>query len=235
MAKYVMLIDTKRCVGCHTCAMACKQENNLSSGVWWNQVYTGSIQDFSEHKKMYNACRVTEDIHLKMDVATGTSLTSGVTNTPSARKLEMNYYTKACQHCNKPACLDVCPTAAIFTDVITGAVDIDFSKCIGCGSCITACPYDARHLNQNEAYFGSDIGGRGIHKHINNTVEKCTFCNHRLAQGKEPVCVESCLAGARYFGNISDPSSKVYQLLKTRDSGQLLPENNTEPSIYYLK
>ena len=70
--------------------------------------------------------------------------------------------------------------------------------------------------------------------HRPKTVEKCTFCAHRLEQGLEPACVETCPMHARIFGDIDDPSSEVSDLLRTRSHFQLLIEKGTEPSVYYL-
>jgi molybdopterin-containing oxidoreductase family iron-sulfur binding subunit len=70
--------------------------------------------------------------------------------------------------------------------------------------------------------------------HRPKTVEKCTFCSHRLAQGLQPACVEACPMRARTFGDINDSSNEVSELLRTRSHFQLLIEKGTEPSVYYL-
>jgi molybdopterin-containing oxidoreductase family iron-sulfur binding subunit len=65
-------------------------------------------------------------------------------------------------------------------------------------------------------------------------VEKCTFCTPLLEQGKEPVCVRTCIGKARYFGDLDDPDSEISRLIKARYGTQLLKELGTEPSVYYL-
>ncbi len=90
----------------------------------------------------------------------------------------------ACNHCEKPACLTACPTNAYTRDAVTGAVLVDAERCIGCRYCTWACPYDAPRFN----------AGTG-------TVEKCTFCHHRLVDGGRPACVEACPTGALEIGD----------------------------------
>jgi molybdopterin-containing oxidoreductase family iron-sulfur binding subunit len=74
----------------------------------------------------------------------------------------------------------------------------------------------------------------GYAKHKLGVVEKCTFCVDRIAKGKEPACVRTCIGAARYFGDLDDPDSQVSQLIKSRHGTQLLRELGTDPSVYYL-
>jgi DMSO reductase iron-sulfur subunit len=85
----------------------------------------------------------------------------------------------ACNHCAEPACLEACPALAYSRDAKSGAVLIDQERCIGCRYCSWACPYDAPR-------FDSD---RGV-------MTKCTFCNDRLLDGRQPACAELCPTGA---------------------------------------
>jgi tetrathionate reductase subunit B len=125
---------------------------------------------------------------------------------------------RLCNHCEQPACVPVCPVKAT-TVRLDGIVVIDANRCLGCGFCVQACPYGARFLNFET-----------------NTADKCTFCLHRIAAGLLPACVETCVGGARLFGDVNDPQSLIArQLAKHR--GQLrvlLPEKNTRPAVYYL-
>ncbi len=125
---------------------------------------------------------------------------------------------RLCNHCEKPACVPVCPVKAT-TQRPDGIVVIDASRCLGCGFCVQACPYGARFLNRDT-----------------NTADKCTFCLHRLAAGLMPACVETCVGGARLFGDVNDPKSLIARTL-SKYEGQLrvlLPEKNTRPAVYYL-
>jgi tetrathionate reductase subunit B len=121
-------------------------------------------------------------------------------------------------HCDKPTCVEACPTAATYRDEKDGIVKVNPRLCIGCGSCVPACPYGARY--------------RHPETHI---VDKCDFCAGRLSIGKEPACVETCPTRARVFGDISDVSSTVYSLLKGKEITRVVNwKTNTDPAIYYL-
>ena len=154
----------------------------------------------------------------------------------------------ACQHCENPACLRVCPTGATYKDD-KGRVEIDYEKCIACGLCLAACPYGARSADEGSSYavemqaadqvtapeYGVDHGARGKYRGTYGTVRKCTFCAHRIAEGEAPACCETCIGDARYFGDLNDPSSKVAQLAASPRAFRLREELGTNPSVYYLK
>ncbi len=98
------------------------------------------------------------------------------------------HYSLACNHCLDPACLYGCPANAYSKDPSTGAVLIDDDSCIGCRYCTWVCPYGAPQFNP----------ASGI-------VEKCTFCSHRLVEGLQPACVESCPVDALGFVERGSP------------------------------
>ena len=133
--------------------------------------------------------------------------------------------------------MKVCPVGATFKDPDTGAVRQDYDKCIGCRMCIAACPYTGvRSFNWDEPThsIGFAVGDTDAPEHQKHTVEKCTMCWHRLARGEEPTCVEACLAKARHWGDLDDPNSEISKLIASREYKQLLPEEGTKPSVYYL-
>ena len=138
---------------------------------------------------------------------------------------ELQHYPVACQHCKEPACVAVCPTGATYKDEETGLVMQDPETCIGCKSCIEACPYAVRVYNDGEP----------APVHIANTVEKCTMCANLVKQDQQPMCVQACVGYARFFGDLDDPESEVSKLIASRESTQLLVEQGTDPSVYYLK
>ena len=142
-----------------------------------------------------------------------------------------------CMQCEKAPCIEVCPTGASYLRD-DGIVMIDPDKCSGCGYCVEACPYGSRYLNdESGGYYGKTLTPNekvGYEKHKPGIAEKCTFCTHLLEQGKEPICVRTCVGKARYFGNLDDPESEVCQLIRTRDGFQLQPDLGTKPSVYYL-
>ena len=200
------VVDTKRCVGCHTCAVACKSENNIPDGLWWNRVLTDGGESIDSFKGSYKAASRT-------------------------------FVTVACQHCDNPACVKVCPVGATYQDEETGAVRQDYDKCIGCRMCMSACPYTGvRSFNWEEPKYSVDhaMGAADVPVHQKHVVEKCTMCYHRIAKGENPLCVDGCPAYARFFGDFNDPDSEVSRLIREREVMQLLPEKGTRPSVYYL-
>ncbi len=144
-----------------------------------------------------------------------------------------------CNHCEDPPCVEVCPTGASFVWEEDGIVDIDHDKCVGCRTCMLACPYSNRYFNDTARnYFGD--GGvtpfERVHadRHQIGVVMKCDFCRDRVRDGKDPACVANCSANARTFGDLDDPLSDVSQLIKDRAGFNLHPEKGTKPSVYYL-
>lgn len=205
--RLAMLIDTTRCFGCHTCAVACKSENNLPDGVWWNRVVTvGGDQ---------------------MDTPSGTY-----------PHVDMSFITVACQHCEDPPCVPVCPTGATFKREEDGLVLVDYDKCIGCGACIQACPYEGVRTRTDanlEYASGFQVGDLDVQPQNPMTVSKCTFCSHRLERGEQPACIEVCPARARFFGDLNDPESEVSKIVEERDTFTLRPEKGTNPNVIFLK
>ena len=203
---YGFVIDQQRCIGCHTCAVACKIENNLPDVVWWNRILT--------------------DGGAEMDIPAGE-----FSNTT------IDYIPVNCQHCENPACTKVCPVGATYKDENTGIVRQDVDKCIGCRMCMSACPYTGvRSFNWEEPSHVLDIaiGDANAPDHQKHTVEKCTMCWHRVAQDEEPACIEACPGRARFWGDLDDPNSEVAKLVKSRSTKQLLADEGTNPSVYYL-
>lgn len=202
-----MVVDTVRCIGCDTCAVACKTENNLPDDVWWNRVWT--VGGAESH-----------------------------TPSPTQPRPTMWFLTVACQHCENPPCVPVCPTGATYKREEDGIVLIDYEKCIGCGACVEACPYDGvRVRNADEISYANPFpqGGFDVRAQQPATVSKCTFCSHRVAEDRQPACVEVCPARARFFGDLDDPDSEVSTLIKTRETFQLHPEAGTNPSVHFIK
>jgi protein NrfC len=126
-----------------------------------------------------------------------------------------------CNHCNRPPCVRVCPTKATYKDKTTGIVMMDYKKCIGCKTCMAACPYNAR-------YFNEEI----------RAIDKCNFCfDTRLSKGKkDTACVAACPAKVRVFGDLADTNSEVYKLVHSPDKvvWVLRPETGALPNVYYM-
>ncbi len=156
----------------------------------------------------------------------------------TSKGLSFTFYPGLCNHCDKPACIPVCPAdqvektfkdaktgktktmkvAATWKDPFNGSVQIDKERCLGCGACRDACPYGARYVNEELKDPKAD---------------KCTFCVERLAAGLEPACVQTCIADARIFGDLNDPKSKVSGYVKK--GAKRLESANVKigPNVYY--
>lgn len=148
--------------------------------------------------------------------------------------LQLTYLPLSCQHCQEAPCLEVCPSGATQRSG-NGVVELDPSLCIGCRYCMMVCPYTGVRVYAEEVHHSLPFPtGDNPLVHRARTVEKCTFCAHRLAQGLQPVCVEFCPMEARHFGDLNDEESEVARLLRTRPHFQLLVEQGTQPSVYYL-
>ena len=150
--------------------------------------------------------------------------------------LSRTYLPVACQHCENPACMKVCPTGATYKDN-SGRVLVNYDKCIGCRMCMAACPYNARCFNWNEPTraTGGYYGDKDVPVRPKGVAEKCTFCKERTAKGNEPRCVRCCPCRARTFGDLDDPESEVSKLIRERGGYTLLPEKGTRPQVYYIR
>ncbi|MFZ5852690.1 MAG: 4Fe-4S dicluster domain-containing protein [Actinomycetota bacterium] len=121
-----------------------------------------------------------------------------------------------CNHCTDAPCVKICPTGALFTRD-DGIVDFDRERCIGCKSCLQACPYDALYIDPTD-----------------HTAAKCNFCAHRIDSGLEPACVVVCPTHSIWVGDLEDPSSGIAQLVSTHETAVRAPEQNTGPNVLYL-
>lgn len=150
----------------------------------------------------------------------------------------LEYLPMQCQHCENPACLAVCPTGATQKDPETGVVYVEDDLCIGCESCIQACPYEGVRtlVPSNPTYYlDMEVGEADAPKHPGMTVEKCTFCRNLTARGEEPACMILCPGRARWWGDLDDPESEISQAIAGREYTVLEEDAGTNPSVYYLK
>jgi tetrathionate reductase subunit B len=197
-----MVIDLEKCVGCHACTIACKAE--------WE---------------------------VPVDQGRNWLKRLGPSNTPHG--LASTYYPGLCNHCDEPACVPACPAdveektfkdpktgrtktmevPATFKDPFDGTVQVDMERCLGCGACGEACPYEARYVNPDQGEDGK--------------IDKCSFCQPRVQQGLEPACVQTCLAKARIFGDFDDPNSAVSKYVKKGAKGLSSSVVNIGPNVRY--
>ncbi len=206
MTRHGFVIDLKRCYGCYSCSVACKAANHTPQGVDWAKCVSAEIGTY-----------------------------------PSALRQMLPL---VCQQCAEPACMDVCPTGATQQDE-NGIVTVDPDLCMGCKTCMMACPYGARQtVSTFETYFPDAEGELDPYeaycleqwelKNGFGLATKCDYCKDRIADGKDPACVEACPAKARTFGDLDDPESEISILIRRNAGFQLNPEFGTDPSCYYL-
>ncbi|MFC1988996.1 sulfate reduction electron transfer complex DsrMKJOP subunit DsrO [Chloroflexota bacterium] len=226
MARWGMVIDLDKCVGCQACTVACKEENNVPHG---------SPLEQKRRTEMY--------WHKVIAVSNGKYPT-----------VSIDFIPMPCMHCDDAPCVTVCPAKATYHRE-DGIVMQNFRRCIGCKYCIIACPYGARNFNykepEEEAYHRPDLppnrsirGPWPFPHRVHGVVEKCTFCFHRIDQGVEegkkigtevvPACIEACPTKARVFGDLDDPNSEVSQLLSSRQWIRLREGMGTDPKVFYL-
>jgi Fe-S-cluster-containing dehydrogenase component/formate-dependent nitrite reductase membrane component NrfD len=121
-----------------------------------------------------------------------------------------------CNHCTDAPCVKICPTKALYTRK-DGIVDFDSDRCIGCKSCMQACPYDAIYIDDNT-----------------HTAAKCNFCAHRIDNDLEPACVVVCPTHSIWVGDLEDSHSGISKLVSANAVSVRAPEQNTGPNVFYL-
>ena len=132
-----------------------------------------------------------------------------------------------CQHCEKPPCVDVCPTGASFKRV-DGIVLVDKHLCIGCRYCMMACPYKARSFVHEPVSGQNPDVPRG-----KGTVESCTMCVHRIDNGQQPACAEACPNKAILFGDLNDPESEISRKIRAVASVQVRADLGLNTGVRY--
>jgi Fe-S-cluster-containing dehydrogenase component len=138
-----------------------------------------------------------------------------------------------CNHCDNPPCVRVCPTKATWRRD-DGIVMMDYHRCIGCRFCMAACPYGSRSFNWKDPRPHIRSTTAEFPTRTKGVVEKCNFCEERLAVGKIPACVEACKNKAMIFGDIRDPGSEIRKAMKESYSIRRKPGLGTAPQIYYI-
>ena len=122
-----------------------------------------------------------------------------------------------CNHCEDSPCTTICPTTALFTRS-DGIVDFDDDRCIGCKSCMQACPYDALYIDPNKG-----------------TAAKCNYCAHRIEHSYEPSCVIVCPVEAIISGDLDDPNSSISGYLSEHETTVRKPESGAKPNVFYVE
>ncbi len=132
---------------------------------------------------------------------------------PDARR---NFAVLRCNQCDDAPCMTICPTNALFRRD-NGIVDFNSDACIGCKSCMQACPYDALYINP-------DLG----------TAAKCHLCAHRVDVGLQPACEIVCPTQAIISGDLDDPESPIAKIVASQPVQVRKPDQGTKPKVFYV-
>ena len=160
------LIDTTKCIGCKACQVACMEWNDLRDEIGTCTGHYDNPADLSDQS--WTLMRFTEY------------------ETPNGN-LEWLIRKDGCMHCADPGCLKACPAPGAIVQYANGIVDFHEENCIGCGYCITGCPFNIPKFNS-----------------VTKRVYKCSLCTDRVSQGLEPACIKSCPTGCLHFGTKDD-------------------------------
>jgi formate dehydrogenase iron-sulfur subunit len=165
-AEVAKLIDVTSCIGCKACQVACMQWNDLRDVVGDNDGLYDNPRDLSPAS--WTVMRFSE-----------------VQTQPD--RLEWLIRKDGCMHCEDPGCLKACPAPGAIVKYSNGIVDFISENCIGCGSCVTGCPFNIPRISKKDS-----------------KAYKCSLCSDRVAVGLEPACVKACPTGAIRFGTKED-------------------------------
>ena len=160
------LIDTTKCIGCKACQVACMEWNDLRDEIGTCTGHYDNPHDLSDQS--WTLMRFAEYENPKGD-------------------LEWLIRKDGCMHCADPGCLKACPSPGAIVQYANGIVDFHEENCIGCGYCVSGCPFDVPRLSKRD-----------------KKAYKCTLCSDRVAVGLEPACVKACPTGAIVFGTKTD-------------------------------
>ncbi|HEY0201312.1 MAG TPA: formate dehydrogenase subunit beta [Burkholderiaceae bacterium] len=156
------LIDVSVCIGCKACQVACSEWNDLRDEVGTNVGVYDNPADLGPETWTLMRFSEVED---------------------ESGKLEWLIRKDGCMHCADPGCLKACPSPGAIVQYANGIVDFHEENCIGCGYCVTGCPFNIPRISEKD------------HK-----AYKCSLCSDRVAVGQEPACVKTCPTGAIMFG-----------------------------------
>jgi formate dehydrogenase iron-sulfur subunit len=185
--------DTSICIGCKACEVACKEWNLVPEDglVWTGESYDNTSALGANTWRHVAFVEQKEPARLEGDQ-------------PDALRWLMS--SDVCKHCTHAACLDVCPTGALFRTEY-GTVVVQEDVCNGCGYCVPACPFgviDRRHLPRSPADPPAEILGLQLGKREDGRAWKCTLCYDRLKGGHEPACAKACPTESIQFGPLDE-------------------------------
>jgi formate dehydrogenase iron-sulfur subunit len=156
------LIDVSACIGCKACQVACMEWNDIRDEV-------GSCAGVFDNP---------------MDLSAKSWTVMRFSEVEQNGKLEWLIRKDGCMHCADPGCLKACPAPGAIIQYANGIVDFHQENCIGCGYCVTGCPFNVPRISKEDS-----------------KAYKCSLCSDRVAVGQAPACVKTCPTGAIQFGS----------------------------------
>lgn len=204
MTRLAIAIDLHRCIGCNTCATACKMQNNVPDGMLWNRVITENCDLYDDAVGTYPhltrsylplACQHCDNPACQKVCPTGATFTD--------EKGRVEIDCDRCIGCRM--CMAACPyNARVF------------------------------NWNEPVRSTGFSYGDKDVPERPKGVMEKCTLCKERTDKDLEPMCVHCCPGDARIFGDLDDPESKVSKVVAACDAYALLEEKGTQPKVRYF-
>ncbi|WP_051309609.1 hydrogenase 2 operon protein HybA [Desulfogranum japonicum] len=177
-----ILYDATLCIGCMSCMVNCKKANSEPGGALYHRETAGKIPyEYEGEEKKYDA-----PTGLSADTL---CVIKAYRENSDAQGGVFSFIKQHCLHCVNPACVSVCPVAALQKDPDSGIVTYNKNRCFGCRYCQVACPFGIPMYEWEKA---------------SPSVVKCQLCNHRYAQGSYSACCEACPTGASLFGKVKD-------------------------------
>ncbi|PHQ69836.1 MAG: formate dehydrogenase subunit beta [Paracoccus sp.] len=203
LTKVAKLIDVSKCIGCKACQSAC---------VEWNDTHPEIGENIGSYENPHD---LTPDMFTLMRFSEWEN--------PATNELEWLIRKDGCMHCEDPGCLKACPAPGAIVQYSNGIVDFIHDNCIGCGYCVTGCPFDIPRISK-----------------VDHKSYKCTLCSDRVAVGQGPACAKACPTKAITFGTKDDMTALANERiedLKSRgyeNAGIYDPEGVGGTHVFYV-
>jgi anaerobic dimethyl sulfoxide reductase subunit B (iron-sulfur subunit) len=237
MSQWGFYYNQERCVNCKACTVACKAWNDdkrgdIGTNVSLSWLGTGKYDNPAEYEYLPGSdgrqnYEEYSKYHMKEYWRRVYKMEYG-TIPPDVDVLGLSV---GCNHCDKPACIEVCPMQIITKEPEYGIVLVDNTNCISCGKCRDACPWDAPQ------FYDPNFRKYAQEDPLRPKMTKCTFCLDRIRGGLKPACVAACFNRALDAGPIDELKQKYPDWSPTAENApsDFVPSLgiNTGPNIIY--